>query len=183
MEFWRSSPLFTILPALLLQTMTAETLLKKSTHKVVPACAKKAIHGIKRIIPLIPKLSPRGKYSTSHLRSHSTSHLTTLRTIEQEADWAPQPVWKFQTEKYLFAARNWSGSSPSQPSHYTDWANHDLKSHYQMVTDTKSYFLAFWGAILIAIREINYIKRCTDRNYVHKRAYLDSDWSLRTPFV
>jgi len=33
---------------------------------------------------------------------------------------------------------------------------------------------------LIAISEINYIKHCTDRNYVHKHAYLGSDWSLRT---
>jgi hypothetical protein len=47
----------------------------------------------------------------------------------------------------------------------------------------KSYFLAFLGegVILIAISEINYIKHCTDRNYVHKHAYLGSDWSLRTP--
>jgi hypothetical protein len=34
---------------------------------------------------------------------------------------------------------------------------------------------------LIAIREINYIKHCTDRNYFHKHAYLGSGWSLRTP--
>jgi hypothetical protein len=39
----------------------------------------------------------------------------------------------------------------------------------------KSYFLAFWGAIVIAISEINYIKQCTDRNYVHKHTYLGSD--------
>jgi hypothetical protein len=48
----------------------------------------------------------------------------------------------------------------------------------------KSYFLAFrgeGGGILIAIIEINYIKHCTDRNYVHKHAYLGSDWRLRTP--
>jgi hypothetical protein len=31
------------------------------------------------------------------------------------------------------------------------------------------------GAILIAISEINYIKHCTNRNYVHKHAYLGSD--------
>jgi hypothetical protein len=31
------------------------------------------------------------------------------------------------------------------------------------------------GAILKAISEINYIKHCTDRNYVHKHAYLGSD--------
>jgi uncharacterized membrane protein YqiK len=29
--------------------------------------------------------------------------------------------------------------------------------------------------ILIAISEINYIKHRTDRNYVHKHAYLGSD--------
>jgi hypothetical protein len=28
---------------------------------------------------------------------------------------------------------------------------------------------------LIAISEINYIRQCTDRNYVHKHAYLGSD--------
>jgi hypothetical protein len=39
----------------------------------------------------------------------------------------------------------------------------------------KSYFLALFEAILIAISEINYIKQCTDRNYVHKHAYLGSD--------
>jgi hypothetical protein len=33
---------------------------------------------------------------------------------------------------------------------------------------------------LIAISEINYIKHCTDRHYVHKHAYLGSDWRLRT---
>jgi len=32
---------------------------------------------------------------------------------------------------------------------------------------------------LIAISEINCIKHCTDWNYVHKHAYLGSDWSLR----
>jgi hypothetical protein len=32
----------------------------------------------------------------------------------------------------------------------------------------KSYFLAFLGAILIAVSEINHIKQCADRNYVHK---------------
>jgi hypothetical protein len=37
-----------------------------------------------------------------------------------------------------------------------------------LVYSPKSYVLAFWGAILIAIREINYIKQRTDRNYVHK---------------
>jgi hypothetical protein len=36
-------------------------------------------------------------------------------------------------------------------------------------------FSSFLGAILIAISEINYIKHCTDRNYVHKHAYLGSD--------
>jgi hypothetical protein len=30
-------------------------------------------------------------------------------------------------------------------------------------------------AILIAISEINYIKHCTVRNYIHKHAYLGSD--------
>jgi hypothetical protein len=44
-----------------------------------------------------------------------------------------------------------------------------------LVYSPKSYFLAFFGAILIAIGEINYIKQCTDRNYVHKHAYLGSD--------
>jgi hypothetical protein len=39
----------------------------------------------------------------------------------------------------------------------------------------KCYFVAFFGTILIAISEINYIKQCTDRNYVHKHAYLGSD--------
>ena len=42
-----------------------------------------------------------------------------------------------------------------------------------------SFFSSFLGAILIAISEINYIKHCTDRNYVHKHAHLGSDWSLR----
>jgi hypothetical protein len=37
-----------------------------------------------------------------------------------------------------------------------------------------AYQKRFW-AILIAIREINYIKHCTDRNYVHKHAYRGSD--------
>jgi hypothetical protein len=32
-----------------------------------------------------------------------------------------------------------------------------------LVYSPKSYFLAFLGAILIAISEINYIKQCTDR--------------------
>jgi hypothetical protein len=41
-----------------------------------------------------------------------------------------------------------------------------------LVYSPKSYFLAFWGAILIAISEINHIKQCTDRNYVHKHAFL-----------
>jgi hypothetical protein len=50
-----------------------------------------------------------------------------------------------------------------------------------LVYSPKICFLAFWGAILIAISEINYTKQCTDRNYVHKHAYLSSDWSLRTP--
>jgi hypothetical protein len=36
-------------------------------------------------------------------------------------------------------------------------------------------FSSFLGTIFIAISEINYIKHCTDRNYVHKHAYLDSD--------
>jgi hypothetical protein len=49
-----------------------------------------------------------------------------------------------------------------------------------LVYSPKSYFLAFW-AILIEISEINYTKQCTDRNYVHKHAYLGSDWRLRTP--
>jgi cbb3-type cytochrome oxidase subunit 1 len=44
-----------------------------------------------------------------------------------------------------------------------------------LVYSLKSYFLAFFGAILIAISEINYIKHCTDRNYIHKHTYLDSD--------
>jgi hypothetical protein len=39
-------------------------------------------------------------------------------------------------------------------------------------------FSSFLGAILIAISEINYIKQCTDRNYVHKRVYLGSDRKL-----
>jgi hypothetical protein len=47
-----------------------------------------------------------------------------------------------------------------------------------LVYSPKSYFLAFLEAILVAINEINYIKQCTDRNYVHKHAYLGSDWSL-----
>jgi hypothetical protein len=38
-----------------------------------------------------------------------------------------------------------------------------------------SFFYSFYAAILIAISEINYIKHCTDRNYVHKHAYLGSD--------
>jgi hypothetical protein len=46
-----------------------------------------------------------------------------------------------------------------------------------LVYSPKSY--SFFGAILIAISEINYIKQCTDRNYVHKHAYLGSEWSLR----
>jgi hypothetical protein len=41
-----------------------------------------------------------------------------------------------------------------------------------LVYSPKSYFLAFWGAILKGISEINYIKQCTDRNYVHRPAYL-----------
>jgi hypothetical protein len=49
-----------------------------------------------------------------------------------------------------------------------------------LVYSPKSYYLALFflgggGAILIAISEINYIKQCTDRNYVHKHAYLGSD--------
>jgi hypothetical protein len=40
---------------------------------------------------------------------------------------------------------------------------------------TKKVFSSFLGAILIAISEINYIMHCTDRNYVHKHAYLASD--------
>jgi hypothetical protein len=32
------------------------------------------------------------------------------------------------------------------------------------------FISSFFGAILIAISEINYIKHCTDRNYVHKHA-------------
>jgi disulfide bond formation protein DsbB len=52
-----------------------------------------------------------------------------------------------------------------------------------LVYSPKSYFLAFFGAILIAISEIISIKQCTDRNYVHKHAYLGSDWTLRTPCV
>jgi hypothetical protein len=32
----------------------------------------------------------------------------------------------------------------------------------------------------ISILRVNYIKHCTDRNYVHKHAYLGSDWRLRT---
>jgi cbb3-type cytochrome oxidase subunit 1 len=44
-----------------------------------------------------------------------------------------------------------------------------------LVYSPKSYFLAFLGAILIAISEVNCIKHCTDRNYVHKHAYLGSD--------
>jgi hypothetical protein len=35
-----------------------------------------------------------------------------------------------------------------------------------LVYSLKSYFLAFLGAILIAISETNYINHCTDRNYV-----------------
>jgi hypothetical protein len=37
-----------------------------------------------------------------------------------------------------------------------------------LVYSPKSYFLRFL-ALLIAISEINYIKQCTDRNYVHKQ--------------
>jgi hypothetical protein len=44
-----------------------------------------------------------------------------------------------------------------------------------LVYTPKTYFLAFFGAILIAISEINDIKQRTDRNYVHKHAYLGSD--------
>jgi hypothetical protein len=46
-----------------------------------------------------------------------------------------------------------------------------------LVYSPKSYFLAFGGGggILIEISEINYIKQCTGRNYVHKDAYLGSD--------
>jgi cbb3-type cytochrome oxidase subunit 1 len=51
-----------------------------------------------------------------------------------------------------------------------------------LVYSPKSYFLAFLGAIFIAINEINNIKHRTDRNYVHKHAYLGSDWSLWTPY-
>jgi hypothetical protein len=40
---------------------------------------------------------------------------------------------------------------------------------------TKKLFSSFLEAILIAISEINYIKHCTDRYYVHKHAYLGSD--------
>jgi hypothetical protein len=49
-----------------------------------------------------------------------------------------------------------------------------------LVYSPKCYFFSFFGVILIAISEINYIKQCTDRNYVHKHAYRGSDWSLRT---
>jgi hypothetical protein len=31
------------------------------------------------------------------------------------------------------------------------------------------------GAILIAITEINYIKHCTDRNYIHTRIWAQTD--------
>jgi hypothetical protein len=41
-----------------------------------------------------------------------------------------------------------------------------------LVYSPKCYFVALLRAILIAISEINYIKQCTDRNYVHKHAYL-----------
>jgi hypothetical protein len=34
-----------------------------------------------------------------------------------------------------------------------------------------SLFSRFLGVILIAISEANYIKHCTDRNYVHKHAF------------
>jgi hypothetical protein len=44
-----------------------------------------------------------------------------------------------------------------------------------LVYSPKSYFLAFFGATLMAIIEISYIKLSTDRNYVHKHAYLASD--------
>jgi hypothetical protein len=44
-----------------------------------------------------------------------------------------------------------------------------------LVYSPKSYFIAFWGVILIAIGEINYTEQCTDWNYVHKHAYLGSD--------
>jgi hypothetical protein len=48
-----------------------------------------------------------------------------------------------------------------------------------LVYSSKSFFLAFGGGgHFIAISKINYIKQCTDRNYVHKHAYLGSDWSL-----
>jgi hypothetical protein len=40
---------------------------------------------------------------------------------------------------------------------------------------TKKLFSSFYEAILIAISEINCIKQYTDRNYVHKHAYLGSD--------
>jgi hypothetical protein len=39
----------------------------------------------------------------------------------------------------------------------------------------KVVIVPFHKNILIAITEINYIKHCTDRNYVHKDAYLGSD--------
>jgi hypothetical protein len=40
------------------------------------------------------------------------------------------------------------------------------------------YYSRFLGAILIAISEISYINHCTDRNYVHKHAYLGSGSGL-----
>jgi hypothetical protein len=43
---------------------------------------------------------------------------------------------------------------------------------------TKKLFSNFFyggGAMLLTISEINYIKQCTDRNYVHKHAYMGSD--------
>jgi hypothetical protein len=43
-----------------------------------------------------------------------------------------------------------------------------------LVYSPNRYFLAFLGAIVIAISEINYIKQCTDPHYVHKHAYLGS---------
>jgi hypothetical protein len=44
-----------------------------------------------------------------------------------------------------------------------------------LVYSQKKLFSSFLVAILIGISEINYIKQCTDRNYVHKQAYLGSD--------
>lgn len=40
---------------------------------------------------------------------------------------------------------------------------------------TISSFLSFFGASLITISEINYIKHFTDRNDSHKLVYLGSD--------